>query len=190
MRRNTKMRKYFAKLNSGFTMIELLIVIAVLGILAVAVISAINPIEQINRSKDTGSRSDAEQFIGGVDRFYTAKGYYPWQDNPTDGNENAAAWLNLSQTSDNVVNKVEENLSNSTSELKQSFRTRITQTNYNPLWIYNRGIQGNSTYVCFKPVSGAFQNEAWGRCASLPSDLDTVNALVCNSSTNVYSCLP
>ncbi|PJA42861.1 prepilin-type cleavage/methylation domain-containing protein, partial [Candidatus Woesebacteria bacterium CG_4_9_14_3_um_filter_39_10] len=62
----------------GFTLIELLIVIAVLGILAVAVLSAINPIEQINRSRDTGSRSDAEQLLGGVDRYYATNGYYPW----------------------------------------------------------------------------------------------------------------
>ena len=49
------------KLQLGFTMIELLIVITILGILAVAVLSAINPIEQINRGRDTGRQSDAEQ---------------------------------------------------------------------------------------------------------------------------------
>jgi prepilin-type N-terminal cleavage/methylation domain-containing protein len=62
----------------GFTMIELLIVIAVLGILAVAVLASINPIEQINRGRDTGSRGDAEQLISAIDRYYAAKGYYPW----------------------------------------------------------------------------------------------------------------
>jgi prepilin-type N-terminal cleavage/methylation domain-containing protein len=46
----------------GFTMIELLIVIAVLGILAVAVLAQLTS-EQINRGRDTGSRSDAEQLI-------------------------------------------------------------------------------------------------------------------------------
>jgi len=63
----------------GFTLIELLIVIAVLGILAVAVLAAINPIEQINRSRDTGSRSDSEQLIGAIDRYYASRGFYPWQ---------------------------------------------------------------------------------------------------------------
>jgi len=67
------------KLRTGFTMIELLIVIAVLGVLAVAVLSAINPIEQINRGRDTGSRSDAEQLLSAFDRFYTSQQIYPWQ---------------------------------------------------------------------------------------------------------------
>src|SRR3972149_6448515 len=72
--------KFLQKISNkaGFTMIELLIVIAILGILAVAVLASINPIEQINRGRDTGSRSDAEQLISAIDRFYAAKGYYPW----------------------------------------------------------------------------------------------------------------
>ena len=67
---------FFSKVKSqmAFTMIELLIVIAILGILAVAVLAAINPIEQINRGRDTGSRSDAEQLLSAIDRFYAYKG--------------------------------------------------------------------------------------------------------------------
>ena len=44
-------------------MIELLVVISILGILAVIVLAAINPLEQINRGRDTASRSDAEQLF-------------------------------------------------------------------------------------------------------------------------------
>ncbi|MBD3250196.1 MAG: prepilin-type N-terminal cleavage/methylation domain-containing protein [Candidatus Pacebacteria bacterium] len=65
--------------QAGFTMIELLIVISILGILAVAVLSAINPIEQINRGRDTGSQSDAEQLLSAIDRYNAFQGYYPWQ---------------------------------------------------------------------------------------------------------------
>jgi prepilin-type N-terminal cleavage/methylation domain-containing protein len=67
------------KTQLGFTMIELLIVITILGILAVAVLSAINPIEQINRGRDTGSQSDAEQLLSAIDRYNAFQGYYPWQ---------------------------------------------------------------------------------------------------------------
>ena len=67
------------KLSKGFTMIELLIVIAVIGILAVAVLSAINPLEQIRRGRDTGSRSDSEQLISAINRRYSVLALFPWQ---------------------------------------------------------------------------------------------------------------
>ena len=55
-----KLSKIFSlSSKAGFTMIELLVVIAVIGVLAVAVLSSINPIEQINKGRDTRTRSDA-----------------------------------------------------------------------------------------------------------------------------------
>src|SRR3990167_838952 len=78
----------------GFTLIELLIVIAVLGILAVAVLAAINPIEQINRSRDTGSRSDAEQLISAIDRYYATNGYYPWMTGASSNNTDVG-WIEI-----------------------------------------------------------------------------------------------
>ncbi len=65
--------------RAGFTLVELLIVIAILGILSTAVLSAINPIEQINRGRDTGTQSDAEQLLSAIQRFNAAQGYFPWQ---------------------------------------------------------------------------------------------------------------
>lgn len=157
----------------GFTMIELLIVIAVLGILAVAVLSAINPIEQINRGKDTGSRSDAEQLLSSVDRFYAAKGYYPWTsgassiNTATIGSPNAMVSLSSADVAVGADPAVMlTNLSSGgSSEIKASFVTRITNSTYNFLSIYNDGSSGASTYLCFTPKSNSFKEEAWQRCA-------------------------
>lgn len=180
-------------------MIELLIVIAVLGILAVAVLAAINPIEQINRSKDTGTRSDSEQLIGGIDRFYTQKGYYPWQDSPNDEQSALANWLNVrNKDGDATVNKILTNLAGSTGELKESFTSRVTKNDYNPLFLYNQGGQGDSTYVCFSPSSKAFEADGWKRCgedisgSGLPDDVNaTGKGNICGGgSGNAYSCLP
>lgn len=181
----------------GFTMIELLIVIAVLGFLAVAVLSAINPIEQINRSKDTASRSDSEQLISGTDRYYTQKGYYPWMSNPDDAANqpifNATSKITWGNATTNLVLS---NLSNGTSELKTSYVTRITANDYNALYVFNKGTQGDSTYVCFKPKSQAFRDQAWERCGKvntgdgLPGDLKLDAATLCSDNINVYSCLP
>jgi len=180
-------------------MIELLIVIAVLGILAVAVLSAINPIEQINRSKDTGSRSDAEQLIGAIDRFYAANGYYPWRAGATDTEDDGStptgwvavgedSWVDTANAS--VLNKLS---SGGTAEIKASFVKRITDPAYNTLFVYNRGTQGDSTYVCFAPKSANFVTEAETRCGgTLPEDFPPNacdNTTDCGSGGNCI-CLP
>jgi prepilin-type N-terminal cleavage/methylation domain-containing protein len=211
----------------GFTMIELLIVIAVLGILAVAVLASINPIEQINRGRDTGSRSDAEQLVSAVDRFYAAKGYYPWMDNgaslntSTDlgGALSAGNLLTLNAPgtlvgNDGVANAGIDVLdllsAGGTAELKASFTSRIVDpqaSNY--LSIYNSGVSGESTYVCFVPKSASFREEAWKRCdvggvinPDLPADFPTgVTTPACPTTacvgetssmtaTGCYICLP
>ena len=196
------MKKTFKK---GFTLIELLIVITVLGILAVAVLSAINPIEMINRGRDTGSRSDAEQSINAIERYYTSLGFYPWKTGTT--GSDVQAWLrviNLAAWKDNLGVNVLEKLSGSvgtvgTGELKASFVSRIISPGYNFLWVYNRGNQGDSTYVCFNGKSKSFQTEASNRCAgtagAIPDDLETVRNNVCNVTVDTVpgqylSCLP
>ena len=176
--------------SSGFTMIELLIVIAILGILAVAVLAALNPIEQINRGRDTGSKSDAEQLISAIDRYTAFVGYYPWQITVT------TATLPVGPTEINAIGSVADNGVNptgpcnvldklsdggggpcqGTDEVKVSFVNRLIDSDYNSLWIYNRGQTGDATYVCFVPQSNAFQQEAANRCgnpagAGLPVDL-------------------
>ena len=176
----------------GFTMIELLIVVAVLGILAVAVLSAINPVEQINRGKDTGSRSDAEQLLSAIDRFYT-QGYYPWQTGASDTNT-ATAWGNVDLAwTDSAGSPVLTKLSSGgTAEIKESFVTRITASTYNTLKKYNGGLQGNSTYICFLPKSANFETEAGIRCgATLPADFPTSACPSgCAAAKTCYSCLP
>ncbi|MCX6703954.1 MAG: type II secretion system protein [Candidatus Woesebacteria bacterium] len=195
----------------GFTLIELLIVIAVLGILAVAVLSAINPIEQINRSKDTGSRSDAEQLIGAIDRFYATAGFYPWKTSPIlPGVTDLTAWgpVDVTTWSDGTTMVLNKLSAAGTGELKGSFTGRITGGGYNTLRKFNLGLQGDSTYVCFLPKSSSFQASAADRCngaagsfGTLPGDFPTDgNAgmpaacpggyAACLAAKTCMSCLP
>lgn len=202
----------------GFTMIELLIVIAVLGILATAVLAAINPIEQINRGRDTGSRSDAEQLISAVDRYYASKGYYPWMVGANSINTSTfagdtPAFVQLDGVAviggETPAQDPLANLSTGgASELKASFVSRVTDPTTNRLSIYNNGVSSSSTYVCFVPKSSAFRDEAWLRCSnsthdalnsSIPGDFPAdacPNTSVCakagtaDAATGCYICLP
>jgi prepilin-type N-terminal cleavage/methylation domain-containing protein len=176
----------------GFTMIELLIVIAVLGILAVAVLAAINPIEQINRGRDTGSRSDAEQLLSAIDRYYAAQGIYPWMVESDDPEE--MAWTEVSAIEDTEDVPILTKLSSGgTSEIKTAFVNRVSAAGYNDLMLYNRGTQGDSTYICFKPKSGSFAEEGKVRCGDdgdgIPEDADAIAATVC-AEDDYWVCLP
>lgn len=72
--------KYSMKriLARGFTLVELLIVIALLGVIATIVIAAINPIEQANRARDAGYKADASQLVSAIERYFSAHNDYPW----------------------------------------------------------------------------------------------------------------
>lgn len=196
----------------GFTMIELLIVISILGILAVAVLAAINPIEQINRGRDTGSRSDAEQLISGIDRYYAFNGYYPWQTGAADTTHRAIAWTHFVDSTSLMDSsgscKVGEKLGTATTagcsgadELKQSFLDRVSAATYNNLYIFNDGGQGSSTYACFAPKSKAFVTEVNtrldpdgdGTLSSYPTDYpadDAIGNTAECGSAGVCVCLP
>ncbi|MDO8335775.1 MAG: prepilin-type N-terminal cleavage/methylation domain-containing protein [Candidatus Saccharibacteria bacterium] len=61
--------------QSGFTIVELLIVIVIIGILAALVIVAYNGITA--RANDTSVQSDLRNISQKSELFYTDKGYYP-----------------------------------------------------------------------------------------------------------------
>ena len=183
------------KQQLGFTMIELLIVIAILGILAVVVLSAINPIQQINRGRDTGSRSDAEQLISAIDRFYAMKGYYPWQTGATDTANVQIAWSAVDEDLSGLVAGATETcpilnrLSDVTGtlgdpgelcagqtgaqELKIGFMNKVAANDYNTLYLYHAAGDSDSTYVCFATKSNSFIQETTERLqleSGVPAD--------------------
>lgn len=66
------------RVNKGFTLMELLIVIGVLGILAAGLLAAIDPFEQLKKARDTNNRSAAIEFLQSSQRYYANHGYLPW----------------------------------------------------------------------------------------------------------------
>lgn len=202
--------------SAGFTMIELLIVISILGILAVLVLSAINPLEQINRGRDTATRSDAEQMLGAIERYNAFQRMFPWRvaggvlemttfpritaAAPTDGTCPIIAKLAQGSVAPACTGS---------EELKASYVTRVTgYSAARSLYLYNGDSDSSAfnTYICFSPESNAFTLEARDRCFTSagvlrtpPTDIDaTTWGLICPSgaSTNQageakpMTCLP
>jgi prepilin-type N-terminal cleavage/methylation domain-containing protein len=61
----------------GFTLIELIIVIAILGVLAVVVLVAMNPAERQAQARDAGRVTAVSQIGRSLQAYYTSKASYP-----------------------------------------------------------------------------------------------------------------
>ena len=167
--------RFRIKSLAGFTMIELLVVIAVIGILAVAVLSAINPIEQINKGKDTRTRSDASELLGSIERYYSTQEIYPWgiarTGTPTWTAVNATTNVAFGDAADEF-NWV-SNLADS-QEVKAQFAQRILSSYSTPgtppQFVLAKAADttstNNQTYICFLPQSKQFKIEATRKCCA------------------------
>lgn len=151
--------------QAGFTMIELLVVIAVIGVLAVAVLSSINPIEQINKGRDTSVRSDAQQLLGAVERYYTLQGFYPWNGDASEGT-NAYAY-NIGGTEIGTPTNdyaTWTNLLETTSEVKAGFIERVTGEDR--IAVAKPAGDNETVRTCFLPVSNQMRQQAANSCQS------------------------
>jgi len=75
-----EMKKRF---NSyGFTLIEMLVVIAILGIVAGVLLVTINPIAQLQKANDAHRKADVESLQRALELYYQDNGAYP----PSSGN--------------------------------------------------------------------------------------------------------
>ncbi|MBP6933838.1 hypothetical protein KBB59_03090, partial [Candidatus Woesebacteria bacterium] len=137
-----------------------------------------------------GSRSDAEQLISAIDRYYAMTGYYPW--NAAVGDVPTLAWQEVTTTlaGDSTMCPVLYRLSDmagapevcadevGTQELKVTYVNKVDDDTYNTLFIYHGPNSYDSTYVCFAPQSNAFQQEAAERASGeLPTDFPEAKAV-------------
>lgn len=63
--------------KKGFTLVELLIVIAILGILAVGLIAIVNPAGQLQKAQDSKRKSDLSQVQKALETYYQDNRVYP-----------------------------------------------------------------------------------------------------------------
>ncbi len=167
--------------QKGFTLVELLIVIALIAILSVAVLATINPIEQSNKAKDSTTQNDAAEVLNAYERYYAAQASYPWVDVASTATKvDSAISLNSSMAgfglctvtagvaapTDLCAPKTSQGLLLSTTELKDSFLEKnYTKLSTNPaalpsytdmLYLVKEPVgTGNSIHLCFIPKAKA-----------------------------------
>jgi len=137
-------------LHKGFTLVELLIVIALLGALAIGLIGALDPFEQLKKGTDTGTRDLVNQVQTAVLRYYATTSRMPWA--------TTAAFSAADLTSANLT----EGLTNmvSAGELKSNFNEIYNGQLGKVFVTYDPGGVGSVTVkVCYKPESKSFQVE-------------------------------
>src|SRR6266403_1362177 len=64
-------------LSRGFTLIEIILVIALIGIVATTLISLINPVSQFRKTRDTQRKSDLRQIQAALELYRADQGGYP-----------------------------------------------------------------------------------------------------------------
>mgnify|MGYP002713227454 CR=1 FL=1 len=186
------LKQTFKNDSRGFTMIELLVVIAVIGVLAVAVLSSINPIEQINKGRDTRTRSDAAQLINAVDRFFAIHEVYPWNLDSEDGTSYTAADPEYTAAFEHIPTDnwawVERLVT--TAEVKEGFTNRLE--NDDTMYIQKAAGSNETMYVCFEPTSQAFKLEAQTNCdnGTTPDGLIIDGREACVEEGEDLICLP
>ena len=63
--------------RTGFTLLELLLTIAILAILAAVTTAVINPISQMSQARDSQRKSDVSEIHKAVQQYFIDKGSYP-----------------------------------------------------------------------------------------------------------------
>lgn len=132
----------------GFTLIELLIVIALLGALAVGLLATIDPFEQLKKGRDTSQRNTVSEIYNALLRYYSIKGFFPWNTATSVTATSGRAWTEFSSSITEMV---------SVGELKNRFQDLAGTGNLNKIYFYSP--TGEAASVCFMPESKSFQAE-------------------------------
>ena len=161
------------QLQSAFTLVELLIVIALLGVIATIVIAAINPIEQANRAADSGMKADASQMVSAIQRYYTTHNEFPWNnctgspctplvalpEDAFDWTSADAVGVGLCSTAncktETTHGTLVEALELQTAFLSKGWINPLSPSRANQLFISKGVGSSSSVYVCWIPKSSS-----------------------------------
>lgn len=69
--------KWYISYQRGFTLIELILVTAIIGLFAAGAIAVINPSQQVHKANDAKRKADLEMVQRALEAYYADNGRYP-----------------------------------------------------------------------------------------------------------------
>ncbi len=130
----------------GFTLVELLIVIALLGALAIGLLATVDPFEQLKKGRDTSVSNMVAEFLNANLRYYSTKGQFPW------GTGSTFTAQGANTMGSDITSLV------GAGELKNRFMDIAGTGNLAKILITSTAV--DSLAVCFTPESKSFQANA------------------------------
>jgi len=162
--------------RQGFTLVELLIVIALLGALAIGLIGALDPFEQLKKGTDTGTRDLVNQVQTAVLRYFATTNKFPWENTAALSAGFTAQPLDSADFNEAVSNMV------TAGELKSNFREIYGNKLSEIIVTYIRSDTATSATViaCYQPQSKSFLVDPNTKYSN---DGTTTNQAACKSQT-------
>lgn len=164
---NTALYKMIKNIKKGFTLIEVLIVIALIASLAVVVIAAINPVEQANRSRDTRYATETADVVKAVERYFASQGSFPWVavDSATYDNTDDFGYVNATTEEVGICGSscANDGVLITSEELRSDFLNKgfVTATDVADQIVVGKDTGSNeSVYACYIPLSKAAKEKA------------------------------
>jgi len=161
--------------NKAFTLIELLIVIALLGALAVGLLAALDPFEQLKKGTDTGVRNTVSEVHGAIIRYYAIKNVMPWHPSTAIGPIDLKSGYDASVNLDAVVDS---------GELKSDFST-LAGDKLEKITVIGTN---ESVTVCFRPESKSFRSDPNTKYNSAGVEVGTGEDKCGKTSDATFSC--
>lgn len=166
-------------MKKAFTLIELLIVIALLGALAVGLLAALDPFEQLKKGTDTGTRNTVSELHGAVIRYYAIRTEMPWSTVNPVVLSIPITQVSLGYSAIGISNII------TAGELKADFSVLAG----NQLKEMSLAGTSDNVTVCFKPSSKAFRSDQNTKYNASFSDLGTNSVANCGlAGAQTFSC--
>ncbi|MBL7158906.1 prepilin-type N-terminal cleavage/methylation domain-containing protein [Candidatus Microgenomates bacterium] len=173
-----KIKKRFTlSLAKGFTMIEMLIVIAVLGILAAALLATIDPFEQMKKARDTTLRNSVIDYMDALTRYYGVTGGMPF----------GVGDCSLGITAQDLTAGASQactTLLVEAGELKTGFQAALGDKTNDIFMSLKTGGVGESVVLCFEPDSKSIANDPNTVCSNIGRGCTTTTCFWCTDVTD------